>query len=582
MGELREILDRVIKPARYIGCEINSVRKRFDGDKVSVVLAYPDIYEVGMSYLGIRILYHLLNERDDVLCERVFAPWDDMERELVNSGRRLFSLESKTDINKFDIVGFSLSYELTYTNVLNMLHLGGITVRSAERGDDEPLVIAGGACCYNPEPMSEFIDAFIIGDGEEALPGFIEAYRKAREKNAGRKSILRLLAGLEGVYIPALYETAYSGGRFQGLRPRVEGAPGIIKKALVADLENAYYPVKQIVPVTRIIHDRIAVEVMRGCPNMCRFCQAGVINRPVRLRSPERVRAICRETYKHTGYENIALLSLSSVNYPYLVDLVKGINHDFTGKGVGISVPSLRVDEAFYDLPEMLSAIHKSTLTFAPETANDTMRRSLGKNIDLRILCKSASLAYEHGWRSLKLYFMVGFPGEPEDEAREIIALARQLSELRKKTSKGAAEIKVSVNPFTPKAHTPLQWLGMKGPDELLKIKRALTERATKKIKVDFPEIERSLLEACLSRGDRKTSEVIFSAWRKGAKMDSWRDFFRFDIWKRSFQENGLDLYSCAGRAYSVDDALPWGHIDAGTGGDHLKREFIASGFFAG
>lgn len=578
MSELKSILDKVQKPGRYIGEETNSVRKKFSKDTTNVVLAYPDTYEVGMSYLGIKILYHLLNERDDCLCERVFAPWSDMERELTATGRKLFSLESKTEISKFDIVGFSLAYELTFTNVLNMLHLSGITVLSERRGEDEPLVIAGGACCYNPEPMSKFIDVFLIGDAEESLSEFLDEYRKLKHASAGRKSMLKALARMPGVYVPSLYKDEYRRGRFYRLRPMEEGLSPAIEKRHVNDLEKAYYPVKQIVPLIKVVHDRIAVEVMRGCPNRCRFCQASAVNRPVRLRSPKRIREICRQTYQGTGYEQVALLSLSSVNYPHLPELVRGLNEDFRGKGVGISIPSLRVDEKFYDLPEMISVIRKGGLTFAPESTSDYVRQAIRKDIDPEVLCKSALQAYRHGWRKLKLYFMVGFPGEPEAEVENIIRLARDLSRLKKKVSKGAAEIRVSVNPFIPKPHTPFQWLGMRDRSLLIDVRNKLLVNSSRKVHLEFHDITKSVLEACMARGDRRVGDVIYSAWKKGARMDGWSEFFNFSLWEESFRENGLDPWRLAGKTYKLDDELPWSHINVGVDVKSLKEELTASG----
>ena len=580
MNSLKELLDKVEKPGRYIGGETNIVRKGFSENLVSVVMAYPDVYEVGMSYLGLKILYHLLNEMDNVVCERVFAPWPDMERQLIAAGQRLFTLESKKDVNKFEIIGFSLSYELTYTNVLNMLHLSGITLRSADRGEEEPLVIAGGACCFNPEPMSEFIDVFFIGDSEETLPAFINEYQRIKRSSAGRKKMLRGLSRLPGVYVPSLYSAEYRGADFARLRPMDDDVPSKIDKGVIPDLDRAYYPVKQIVPLIRTVHDRVVAEIMRGCPNTCRFCQAGVINRPVRLRSPENIRNICRETYRNTGYEQIALLSLSSINYPYLTELIRGLNRDFNGKGVGISIPSLRVDEAFYELPEMMSAIRKSGLTFAPESASSAVRRSIGKDIDLRVLLRSAELAYRHGWNRLKLYFMAGFPSEAEGEAENISALARDLSGLRKKLKKRPAEIKVSVNAFVPKPHTPFQWLGMRGKEPLSRLKHDLLSRSSGKIRMEFNDINRSLLESCLSRGDRRLARVIHTAWRKGAKMDSWADFFDFSIWEDSFREHGFELEDLTTRTYSLADALPWSHIRTGLHDGHLKKELLDSGFY--
>ena len=352
----------------------------------------------------------------------------------------------------------------------------------------------------------------------------------------------------------------------------------MIEKRHLPDLENAYSPVKQIVPLIKIVHDRIAVEVMRGCPNRCRFCQASGVNRPVRMRSPERLRRICRETYLNTGYEQIALLSLSSINYPHLPELVKGLNGDFRGKGVSISIPSLRVDEKFYDLPEMISVVKKSGLTFAPESANDYVRQAIRKDIDPEVLCRSALEAYRHGWRKLKLYFMVGFPGEPEAETENIIRLARDLSRLKKEVSGGAAEIKVSVNPFMPKPHTPFQWLGMREKNVLAEARNKLLVNSSRKVQLEFHDINKAALEACLSRGDRRIGNVIYSAWKKGAKMDGWSEFFNFSIWEESFKDNGLDVWRLAAGTYGLDETLPWSHINAGIDERSLKAELAASG----
>lgn len=576
--ELKEILNSVQKPGRYIGGETNSVKKPFDADTSKVVLAYPDMYEIGMSYLGLRILYHLINENSDMLCERVFMPADDMTEELSRRGRRLFSLESKKDICDFDIVGFSLSYELTYTNVLSILNLGGITIRASERTEHEPIVIAGGTCCYNPEPMSLFVDAFLIGDGEELLPEFIRAHRRLKKDGLSRKKLLRELSAMRGVYVPSMYRETPTYAQDHGLEPLYGRVPARVANAAVADLENAYYPVKQIVPLVKIVHDRTAVEIMRGCPNRCRFCQAGAVNRPVRIRSAERVRQICVESYKHTGNENIALLSLSSVNYPRLSEVVKGLNKDFEGKGVGISIPSLRVDESFYELPEMISVIRKAGLTFAPETANEEVSRAVGKDIDPGVLCRSAEIAFRNGWRALKLYFMVGFPGDIKDEEKGIMELARRISLMKSPKPKGAAEVKVSVNPFIPKAQTPFQWAGMKSREELDAKKSSLMAGSSRKVKIDFHNIDQSFLEGCLSRGDRRVSEVIYTAWKNGALMDGWLEFFKPDIWKDAFQHHGLDLDSLARRSFSLDSRLPWDHISSGTPKEFLKQEFISSG----
>jgi len=579
MNNLKDILNSVQKPGRYIGEETNIVRKKFSSGKVSVVLAYPDMYEVGMSYLGIKLLYHLLNEREDVVCERVFAPWPDMEEALIKNDRKLFSLESKTDINRFDIVGFSLSYELTYTNVLNMLHLSGITVRAEDRKDEEPLVIAGGASSFNPEPMSDFIDVFFIGDAEESLPRFLEEYRHVKAGALKRRDLLKKLSTVKGVYVPVLYKGEYRGTDFLGLRPLDAAAPARIEKSAVADLDKAYYPVKQIVPLLDIVHDRIAVEIMRGCPNKCRFCEACAINRPVRIRKPETVRKLCRDTYRNTGYEQVSLLSLSSINYPGLKDLVKGVNDDLGREGVGISIPSLRVDETFYELPEMMSVIRKAGLTFAPESASPDIRKAIGKDVEFDVLCRSAEAAYKHGWRKLKLYFMVGFPGSGEDEGDRTINTAREISNMKRMLGGRAAEVKLSVNTFIPKPHTPFQWLGMRDKNGLEAIKTRLRTLSSKYVQVEFHDIRRSFLECALSRGDRRLGKIIYSAWQKGAKMDSWSDFFAYPLWEEAFRENGTDIIDLATKTYPLDIPLPWSHIATGIKPEFLKDELMASGF---
>ncbi|MDP8259204.1 MAG: TIGR03960 family B12-binding radical SAM protein [Candidatus Aadella gelida] len=578
-NKIDEIIDRVQKPGRYIGCETNSVRKKHGSGKISMVLAYPDMYEIGMSYLGLKILYHLLNEKEDVVCERVFAPWADMEKELADNEVKLFSLENRKSLDEFDVIGFSLCYELTYTNVLNMLHLGGVTLLADERREDEPIVIAGGACSYNPEPMSSFFDAFVIGDGEEVIVTLLDVCKKSKETGCTRKETLKKLSKIKGVYVPSLYRAVYEKDKFHCLEPVEKDVPNEVQRVAVKDMEKAYYPVKQIVPLVKIVHDRIAVEIMRGCPNKCRFCQASSINRPVRVRSAGKIRTICRETYKNTGYENIALLSLSSINYPYLGKLVKGLSEDFKKERVGISIPSLRVDEAFYKLPEMISAIKKSGLTFAVESADEETRAVLDKNIDNNVLCRSAQEAFKHGWRRLKLYFMVGFPDLKKDETRGIMDLAFQLSGLKKGFSGGAAEIKVNVNAFVPKPHTPLQWVGMRDKEHLIEIRRGLMSRSTKKVKTEFSNIEQSLLEGGLARGDRRIAGVILEAWENGAKMDSWNDYFDINIWRKAFKRNGMDLDECAGRSFDTEDVLPWDHVQTDVKKEWLKREFLETGF---
>ena len=577
--EIREIINEVQKPARYTGGEINSVCKAFTKDRTNIVLSYPDTYEVGMSYLGLRILYHLLNDVEDILCERVFMPYEDMRQRLRASGQKLFSLESRRPLCEFDIIGFSLSYELTYTNVLDILSSGGIEPLSNERGEEAPLVIAGGALCYNPEPMTKFIDIFIVGDAEEVLLKFVSEYKKLKKKKFSRKQLIKALSEVEGVYAPSLYEAEFSDNKFLRLRPLDESVPVEIKKNYVKSLENAYYPIKQIVPFIRIVQDRIAVEIMRGCPNKCRFCAARNVTRPVRLRNPETIRRLLRETYKNTGYESFSLLSLSSMNYPNLPKLISAIKEDFEGEGIGVSIPSVRIDKSFYEIPGMISTLRKTGLTFALESSDPETRKSLGKEIDFEVLRESALSAFKHGWRRLKLYFMVGFPGEKNDTAEKIAAVAKEISALKRTVSSTPAEIRLSINPFIPKAHTPFQWIGMEEEEKLRETKEKFRFYSKKKIKFEFHDLKQSMLEGALSRGDRKTSEIIYSAWKNGAVMDGDLDSFDYKIWEEAFREHGEDLYENACKTYAVSDNLPWSHIKTGISEEYLKAEFNASGF---
>ena len=580
MKNLNMLLSKVQKPGRYIGEEINMVKKEWDNDRTKFALVYPDLYEVGMSYLGLKLLYHLLNDNDNIICERAFAPELDMQSELKTMGQRLFSLETKRSLCDFDIIGFSLSYELNFTNVLNVLSLGGVTVQADKRGDDEPIVIAGGACCFNPEPMSDFIDVFIIGEAEESILIFIERFRELKKNNISRKEILLQLSKLEGVYVPSLYVASYTDNKFSALNPKVDGVPLEINKSVVKDFENAYYPLKQIVPFIRIVHDRLTVEIMRGCPNKCRFCQANTINRPVRIRSIEKIREIAKKGYELTGYEQIALLSLSSVDYPRITELISKLKNDFPERIVSFSVPSLRIDEAFYDLPEIMSAIKKAGLTFAPETANDDLREALGKDIHMSVLCKSVRLAYEHGWRRVKLYFMVGFPGEKKEEVTDIVNVSRKISNLRKDLYKSAADVKVSVNAFVPKSHTALQWVGMKSKEDLFYIREALMQKNSKKIQISVMNIFQAELEAAIARGDRRLGKVILSAWENGAFMDGTLDHFKHDIWADAFKEHNLSIDQFARADYLMDDPLPWDHIVSGVSKETLKKELLESGLY--
>ncbi|MFH0763747.1 MAG: TIGR03960 family B12-binding radical SAM protein [Candidatus Omnitrophota bacterium] len=565
MERLEELLLMVQKPGRYAGGEWNAVKKEWTDGLVKVCLAFPDVYEVGMSYLGIKILYGILNERKDSLCERVFAPWKDFENILRGNNIKLFSLESRKPLNEFDIIGFSFAYELTYTNVLNILDLGGIPLRSSERGDNDPLVIAGGSSCYNPEPMAEFIDAFVIGDGEEAIVEIIDAYRKPKTENRKpRHELLIELAKIEGVYVPSLYKVEYNpDGTISKFCPAEKNVPERIKKRVVKNLDTAFYPTKQIVPNIQIVHDRIALEIMRGCKHACKFCQAAATYRPARERSKDNIVKLARESYLNTGYDEISCLSLSSVDHSKLIEIIECLNDEFSARAVSISVPSLRIEDKLSDLPVLISKVKKSGLTFAPEAASPRLRKILNKNIDIEKLFKALEESFKAGWRHVKLYFMIGSPGEEDEDVLDIAGLVHKISDLKKLVDGHPAHITVSVNPFVPKPHTPFELEAMDPVGELER-KRGILKNAvrSKIIELDFHPFRMSRLEAMFSRGDRRLAGAIYEAWKRGSRFDAWQDILDMGAWNDAFRDSGVDQDFYVKRKISKSEVLPWGFID--------------------
>ncbi|MFH1190543.1 MAG: TIGR03960 family B12-binding radical SAM protein [Candidatus Omnitrophota bacterium] len=564
-NKLNELLLTVQKPGRYSGGEWNAVRKDWSSDKVKVLLAFPDVYEIGMSHLGIKILYGILNNRPDCLCERVFSPWTDFEEVLRKNEIGLFSLESRRAMKDFDIVGLSLAYELSYTNALNLLDLGGIPVKSAERTCGDPIIIAGGPACYNPEPLAEFIDAFLIGDGEDAVNEIVDLYKGMRGSvKAPRADILKGLAGISGVYVPSLYSVVYNeDGTIGSFAPGELSVPAKIVKRAVADLDKAFYPADQIVPNIGIIHDRIAIEIMRGCKHTCKFCQAQAAYRPCRERSRKTILDIARRTYRSTGYDEISLLSLSSVDHSELHEIIKDLNKEFYRDGVSVSIPSLRIEDALKDLPSLVSEIKKSGLTFAPEAGSEGLRRSLNKNINIGTLFEAASESFRNGWRKVKLYFMIGLPGESAEDVAGITEMINKVSNLKREIDGRPARVTASINAFVPKPHTSLERDAMESVDSLERKREALKAGIKSGlIDLDFHPFNRSYLEAVLCRGDRKLSGVIYDAWRSGARFDGWQEHFRYDIWRQSFDRIGVDGSFYATRPRGADELLPWGFIE--------------------
>ena len=573
-----ELLQYVQRPARYIGGEINSVVKDWQSADLRMALAFPDVYDIGMSHLGIKILYHLLNSRDNILCERVFSPWQDMERLLRDRHLPLVTLENNKPLSEFDIVGFSLAHELNYTNVLNILELGGIPTRSTARGEDDPLVIAGGPSAFNPEPMADFIDIFLIGDGEEAVLDIAEKYIALKKKGKPhRKAFLKEFAGIKGVYIPGLYEARYKDGRFWELAPLDKDIPASIKKRSEKNLEQCFYPSKQIVSYIPLVHDRISLEIMRGCPHRCRFCQATIIYSPVRLRTENSIFELVKNTYSLTGYDEISLLSLSTGDYPQIQGLAARLAGEFKSKGVSISLPSLRIEENMKNLPSIIREIKKTGLTFAPETGSERMRQFINKKIDIEKLFKAAKRSCELGWRKIKLYFMIGLPGEEDDDIDAIMKVAYNVLGEKDKENKRFLEIVLSVSSFIPKPHTTFQWERM-APKEVLigKIIRLRKGIRTNRIKINAHSVEMGILEALFSRGDRRLSGLIEHAFKKGARFDNWKDLFNYNLWSEAMRECGIELDDyIKERKYS--EPLAWDHISSGISKEALIKESISA-----
>lgn len=570
--KLDEILERVLKPSRYAGGEYNTTLKDPAAVRVRAAMAFPDVYEVGMSSLGFQVLHHFMNKRDDTFCERVFTPWPDMEQELRAAGVALYTLETFTPLHELDLIGFSLGSETTYTNVLTCLDLGGIPIRASDRGDSHPIIIAGGHCAFSPEPMAPFIDAFAVGEGEEVIDEILACIAEVKDRS--RQERLLALAGIEGVYVPAFYQWQYSDdGNLTGYThdPRV---PRRVRKRLVRDFENLDYPRKPVIPNVEAVHDRISVEVMRGCTQGCRFCQAGIITRPVRERSPEKVRQIASGLLPETGYDDISLVSLSTADYSGVECTVRALTDEFGDQGVGVSLPSLRVDAFSVKLAAEVQKVRKSGLTFAPEAGTERMRRVINKNIRDKDVFAAAESAWRQGWKRIKLYFMIGLPSETDDD---ILGIARLVKEIQRQAWQGARvklEVSVGASSFVPKPFTPFQWRPQATPEELAH-KVGLLRDALKLpgVKLSWDEPQETQLEGLLARGDRRVAEAVYEAWKNGARFDAWDEWLRWDAWEKAFETTGISLASCNSRFRDYDEALPWDHIDSGVTKKYLMLE---------
>ncbi len=580
--KLEELLPLVEKPARYVDHEWNSVHKDWDACPLRMVFAFPDIYEIGMSHLGLQILYGLVNSKEGLLMERAFAPWIDMEEKMRQENISLYSLESGRPLKDFDVVGFTLQYELSYTNILNMLDLAGIPLYSRDRGAQDPLVIAGGPCAFNPEPLAPFIDFLLIGDGEESLPEVLELLKEHKSRHNDqlvREEFFPEIAGLRGVYIPSYYVFDYRDDGTVSRKEIIGPAPSRIKKRVVRDFEQAYYPDKPIVPNMETVHDRIMLEVARGCARGCRFCQAGIIYRPVREKGQQVLVKQAQELAASTGHSEISLVSLSTADYSQVVPLAKELAEKMTGQGVSLSLPSLRVDKFCVDLANELQKVRKSTLTFAPEAGTQRLRDVINKGVTEEHLMEAVSSAFAAGWDQIKLYFMIGLPTETTADLDGIADLAFKVLEqgrqIKGRSGKGRVRVTVSVSSFVPKAHTPFQWVAQDTVRELKAKQAYLREKLRHgSLRFNYHDAQQSFLEAVFSKGSRELAPVLEAAWRKGCRFDSWTEQFRPVQWQEAFEECGYDATLKVNSALKPEDTLPWEHIETGISRSFLVEEF--------
>ncbi len=577
---LDRIMGQVTKPVRYMGNEHNMVEKDASSVSIRFAFAFPDVYEVGMSHLGMRILYHLINQREDTYCERVFAPWLDMEETLRQHGLPLFALETKDPVSDFDFLGFTLQYEMSYTNIINMLDLAQIPLHAAQRSEGDPFVMVGGPCAYNPEPLADFVDMVVLGEGEEVIHEILDLYRTWKEEQGERSDFLMRAAGIKGVYIPMFYDVAYKeDGQINTVVPNRPGVPDKVIKRIVRDLDKVYFPETLIVPYMDIIHDRIMLEIFRGCTRGCRFCQAGMIYRPLRERSVERLLELAETLVRNTGYEEMSLSSLSTGDYKDLEPLIKELMIRFEHQRVSLSLPSLRIDSFVKEFVDEALRVRKSGLTFAPEAGTQRLRDVINKGVTEADLADSVTDAFGSGYNQVKLYFMIGLPTESTDDIEGIAALSKLVADcyyrVDKEKRQRGLKINVSTSSFVPKPFTPFQWVPQDDM-EALRVKQHQLQRLlrSKNTNYSWHDPELSFLEAVFSRGDRRLGSVLEHAWKNGAKFDGWAEHFKFKNWLKAFEETGLNPSFYAHRKRDETEVFPWDHIDPGVTKTFLLKEY--------
>ena len=576
--KLEKILPLVQKPARYIGGELNSVIKDKNSVDIRYAFCFPDSYEIGMSHLGIKILYSVANDRPDTWCERVFAPWPDMEEKMREEHIPLYALESGDPIKDFDFIGFTLQYEMCYTNVLNMLDLAGLPVRSADRKSLSPIVMGGGPCVCNPEPMAEFFDLFSLGEGEEVNSEIMDLYKEHKKRGSSKEEFLIDAAKIPGVYVPSFYDISYNDdGTIKSVTPK-NGAPEKAVKRVISDLDKVPYPKSFVVPFINVVHDRVTHEIFRGCIRGCRFCQAGFIYRPIREKQPDTINEQCKELIKNTGYDEISLCSLSSSDYTHIEELLTKLLEWTPKENVNIALPSLRIDNFPEELMQKLLSVRRSGLTFAPEAGTQRMRDVINKNITEEEILSTSRTAFSGGYSAVKLYFMIGLPTETDEDVEGIGILAKKVVDefyaCPDRPKGRGVTVGTSASSFVPKPFTPFQWEPQATPEQLKQKQEHLKATVpSKKISLAFHDIPTSFLEGVLARGDRRLADVIELAWKKGCEFDSWGEFFKIEVWQQAFDELGIDPAFYAHRRRSFEEILPWDHIDFGVSKAFLMRE---------